>query len=142
MAPASKLRILLFDRDENYRSVLAAYLTQHGYNVVKASPTESSPVETDETRSRWKDDPRSEVIISHFDGLRGNDLAFLESRISKGCKATNMALILDRARSNEESRAGELGIHVFHRQAGLTAIWTWLKRLFPASEPDTVPSVE
>ena len=127
----AKTRVFLFDHDVKYRFVLGMYLKTRGYEVIEASSAGACPVPEGEICTRDENDPCAHIIISRIGETGREGFAFLEGQIAKGCKAKQMALILDHPSLEEENSAKELGIHTFLRPMGLSEVKLWIERALP-----------
>ena len=123
------IRVIIFDQNETYRKVIAMYLKTRGYDVTEASSPDVCPVPMDEICGRDACEPCAHVFISCLNQPDTKGLKFLEEQISKGCKARQMALILGHHSPEEEARANELGLHVFHLPMGLARVKEWIDRV-------------
>ena len=132
--------VLLFDDFDEYRKALGIHLTAKGYDVIDAPHTGEWPDHMHRVCSLRSCDSCSNAVIFRIDAESSKGMESLDKMIGQGCKADNIAVILDRGMHDEVSRAEKLGIRIFYSPIGLSEVREWIDGVFSTSRSDTEPA--
>ena len=119
-------RILVFDDDENIRSLLWQILDKRGYEVFTFPEPGLCPLHIKDNCDCSLEQACGDIILSDVDMPNISGLKFIESLFNKGCKVKNVGLMSGAWSEADLKIAQKLGCHVLHKPFTIDGLNKWL----------------
>jgi len=124
-----KIRAIVFEDDEEIRTILEEVLAERGYEVIAFSDPGTCPLHVQPSCKCPPDGLCADIIISDLNMPNVRGLDFLEAQRRKGCKIQHVALISGGWTGAEMRRADETGCRVFAKPLEIQQIHEWLDQV-------------
>lgn len=110
-----KIRVLLFEDHDLFRSLISSFLRDRGYEVFEFSEAGSCPLYLKGDCPCPLNHSCADIIISDIKmpGITGLD--FIENQITQGCKVKHFAVMSFSWTSAQREQARKLGCHILEK---------------------------
>jgi CheY-like chemotaxis protein len=134
--PFMKLRVVIFEDNEAFRTTISSMLEMRGYEVFSYSEPLLCPVYLD--RECPHEHPCMDVLLTDSRMPNMTGLDFIENQTRYGCKAIvgNKAVISGVWTDEELERAKRLGCRIFEKPFALNEINKWLDECEERIDPN------
>jgi DNA-binding NtrC family response regulator len=125
-----KLRILVFDDDEDIRNLLQTALESKGHEVTTLSDPSMFPFFNQETCPCPQGRPCADILIADNVMPKVEGIDFFKKLRVAGCHpltAGNVAIISGYLTIHYMNELNDMGIHYFRKPFELDAIYTWVE---------------
>lgn len=130
-----RIRVFVFDDNENLRSMLWHLLDSRGYEVFTFPDPGLCPLHLATGCPCPEDQACGDIIISDVNMPNVSGLEFVENQMKKGCKVKNVALMSGAWSDSDFQYAQRLGCQPLHKPFTTDEINKWLdeceKRINP-----------
>ena len=131
-----KLRVLVLEDSDVVRLAMQQLLTGKGFEVYSYPDPESCPLHRSEQCECSFNQVCADVLVTDLDMPHISGLEFAEELMQKGCKISHYALLTGNREQSTLAQAAELGIKVFAKPDGITALVAWLQEIKAAFQPE------
>lgn len=123
-----KMRVILFDDDQNIRKFLERALKHKGYEVFIYQDPSLCPLQHSHDCQCEENELCADIVITDIDMPNVSGLDFIDGQLRKGCKIQNIAIMSGAWSELKIKRAKDLGCAVFEKPFALSALTEWLDK--------------
>jgi DNA-binding response OmpR family regulator len=131
-----RYRALVFEDDDDIRSLLWSALDQRGYEVFTFPHPGACPLYVSSTCECPLPASCCDFIISDIEMPVARGIDLVASQLKKGCKCAHIALISGSWVEADIRWAEQAGCKVFHKPFTLAALHDWLDQCERQIQPD------
>lgn len=134
------MRIILIEKDQNYRDILKAFLEMRGHDVVPELDLTACPTYGSVDVLCPHDYPCGDVLLIDNEMPEMTGLEFIQSKFEHTCKESvhNKALMVADMTQDEKELAAQLGCTIFPKPFHLHSLQEWLESVEKSLAPERI----
>jgi DNA-binding response OmpR family regulator len=122
-----KMRVILFDDNQQTRELLELLLQQKGFEVFMYSDPILCPLQHSHDCQCDEQQQCADIVITDIDMPNVSGLEFIENQVRKGCKIQNIAIMSGEWSESKIKLAEKLGCSVFVKPFDVSSLTKWLE---------------
>ena len=121
-------RVILFEDDIDFRSLLEQFLTSKGYEVISYEDPTLCKLQHSHDCQCTDLEVCSDIMITDIDMPNISGLEFVVNQLNKGCKIQNVGVMSGSWTKEKLEHALSIGCTVFQKPFTLSSLGSWLDR--------------